>query len=49
MDDDWFLEKLQELDEASRQESDHIKQVVAQIVPTYHYRPGKKEQYIAPL
>ena len=37
MDDDWFLEKLHQLDLASRQESDHIREVVAEVVPTYHY------------
>ena len=39
MDDAWFTEKLHELDEASRAESDHMKQIVAEIVPTYHYTP----------
>jgi len=37
MDDAWFQEKLQELDIASRHESDHMKQIVSEIVPTYHY------------
>ena len=37
MDDDWFLEKLHQLDLASRQESDHIREVVSEVVPTYHY------------
>ena len=37
MDDDWFLEKLHQLDLASRQETDHIREVVAEVVPTYHY------------
>ena len=39
MDDAWFEEKLHQLDEASRAESDHMKQIVAEIVPTYHYTP----------
>jgi FlaA1/EpsC-like NDP-sugar epimerase len=39
MDDEWFTEKLHQLDEASRAESDHMKQIVAEIVPTYHYTP----------
>ena len=39
MDDEWFAQKLQELDAASRAESDHMKQIVAEIVPTYHYTP----------
>ena len=36
MDDDWFMEKLDELDEASKQESGEIKKIVEEIVPTYH-------------
>lgn len=36
MDDDWFMEKLNALDEASRQESGEIKKIVEEIVPTYH-------------
>lgn len=38
MDDDWFLQKIDELDLASRQESHKIKEIVAEIVPTYHYK-----------
>ena len=41
MDDAWFLEKLHELEEASKQESDRIKELVSEVVPTYVY---KKEQ-----
>lgn len=36
MDDEWFEKKLDELDEASRQESGEIKKIVEEIVPTYH-------------
>ena len=36
MDDDDFMKKLKLLDEASRGESDRIKEIVAEIVPTYH-------------
>ena len=36
MDDEDFKQKLQLLDNASRMESDEIKEIVAQIVPTYH-------------
>ena len=36
MDDEWFEQKLEELDIASRQESDDMKRLVAEIVPTYH-------------
>ena len=41
MDDDWFVEKLGELDVASRQETDEIKRLVSEIVPTYRYTPEK--------
>ena len=43
MDDDWFRVKLDELNEASKQESDRIKEIVAEIVPTYHYIPNKEK------
>lgn len=36
MDDVWFEQKLDELDKASRQETDEMKNIVAEIVPTYH-------------
>lgn len=36
MDDADFMKKLDLLDEASRGESDRIKEIVAEIVPTYH-------------
>jgi FlaA1/EpsC-like NDP-sugar epimerase len=36
MDDEWFKEKLHELDEASRHETKRMKEIVAEIVPTYH-------------
>jgi hypothetical protein len=42
MDDDWFLEKLRDLDEASKTESDRIRYLVSQVVPTYHYTPEKE-------
>ena len=38
MDDDWFEEKLKLLDKVSRQDSARIKEIVAEIVPTYHYK-----------
>ena len=38
MDDAWFLEKLAQLDAACREETDHMKQLVAEIVPTYRYQ-----------
>ena len=41
MDDDWFRKKLIQLDKASYQESEEIKRMVAEIVPTYHYKEEK--------
>lgn len=38
MDDEWFKDKLKELDKASRQETDRMKEIVAEIVPTYHFK-----------
>ncbi len=38
MDDEWFKDKLKELDKASRQETDWMKEIVAEIVPTYHFK-----------
>lgn len=35
MDDVWFAGKLKELDEASREETDEMKRIVAEVVPTY--------------
>lgn len=37
MDDDYFLQKIHELDKASRGEADDIKRIVSEIVPTYHF------------
>lgn len=36
MDDVWFAEKLMQLDEASCREDGNLKEIVAEIVPTYH-------------
>lgn len=36
MDDEWFKKMLIQLDEASYQESDRIKDIVEEVVPTYH-------------
>lgn len=38
MDDKWFEEKLKLLDKVSRQDSARIKEIVAEIVPTYHFK-----------
>lgn len=43
MDDDWFMEKLKQLDQASRQETDEMRKIVAEIVPTYHYKDAKNK------
>ena len=43
MDDDWFLEKLKQLDEASKGESDRIRYLVSQVVPTYKYTPDREK------
>ena len=41
MDDEKFLEQLKLLDQVSKDEHSNIKQLVAQIVPTYRYNPQK--------
>ena len=41
MDDEWFEDKLKLLDKVSRQDSARIKEIVAEIVPTYHYKKEK--------
>lgn len=38
MDDNWFKEKLKELDKASKKETERIRELVAEVVPTYHYK-----------
>lgn len=38
MDDEWFMEKLKELEQMSYQETDHIRELVAEIVSTYHFK-----------
>ena len=42
MDDVWFREKLRQLDEASRSESDDVRALVSQVVPTYKYFQEKE-------
>jgi FlaA1/EpsC-like NDP-sugar epimerase len=42
MDDEWFQAKLHELEEASKAESDRIRLLVSQVVPTYQYAPEKE-------
>ena len=38
MDDELFLQKIRELDKASKGESEDIKRIVSEIVPTYQYK-----------
>ena len=38
MDDEWFSGKLKELEEACNSESDSIRELVSEVVPTYTYR-----------
>ena len=42
MDDDWFRDMLHRLDEASKSESDDIRTLVSQAVPTYKYTPKRE-------
>ena len=42
MDDDWFEKKLRQLDEASHKESEDMKAIVAEVVPTYQYRKSER-------
>ena len=42
MDDEWFRDMLVQLDEASRHEDGRIRELVSQIVPTYHYKAEEK-------
>ena len=44
MDDRWFAEKLQELEQACTGESDQIRKLVAQMVPTYRYQTQEQEK-----
>ena len=44
MDDNWFREKLHELDEASKNESGNVKKLVSEIVTTYRYQESEKKE-----
>ncbi len=44
MNDEWFIKKLKELDQESRQEDGRIKEIVAGIVPTYKPDLGDRER-----
>lgn len=41
MDDAAFKKKLRQLDEAAYQETDRMRKLVAEVVPTYHPENGK--------
>ena len=45
-DDEWFVAKLDELNEASKAESEKIKEIVAEIVPTYQYVPSQDKSLV---
>ena len=38
MDDEWFRQMLDRLEDACNSESDDIRELVSQAVPTYHYQ-----------
>lgn len=44
MDDAWFIKKLGELDEASRHEAANMRKIVAEVVPTYHYKEADNSE-----
>jgi FlaA1/EpsC-like NDP-sugar epimerase len=43
MDDVWFREKLEQLEAASKEESDYIRELVSEVVPTYHYTAQREK------
>ena len=44
MDDDWFMEKLMELELACNSETDRIRELVSEVVPTYTYQRADSEE-----
>ena len=44
MGDEWFMGKLHELEEASKEETDRIRELVSEVVPTYHYKPAAEQE-----
>ena len=44
MDDEQFLRNLKALDEACNSESERIRELVSEMVPTYRYTPDKKQE-----
>ena len=37
MDDNWFMEKLAQLEQACNSETGHTRELVSEMVPTYSY------------
>ena len=44
MDDGWFMEKLMELELACNSETDRIRELVSEVVPTYTYQRADSEE-----
>ena len=44
MDDEWFMDKLMELELACNSESDRIRELVSEVVPTYVYQHPENEE-----
>ena len=38
MDDEWFEQQIHKLDEVSKNDSEDIRKLVAEVVDTYHYK-----------
>ena len=49
MDDEWFKGKLHELEEASKEETDRIRELVSEVVPTYHFKPAAEQEKVESL
>ena len=49
MDDAWFTEKLHELEEASKEETDRIRELVSEVVPTYKYKAAAAQARVESL
>ena len=47
MDDAWFCDRLRELEKASVTESDRIRELVSELVPTYKFQKVKKNEPIS--
>lgn len=47
MDDAWFCDRLRELEKASVGESDRIRELVSEMVPTYKYRKTESKETVS--